>query len=75
MIRCLYETSNDSPNYKEIAKYFGLSGKNIGGVKNINSKNSKAKEVVELLEKCGFANVDVFNNPYPKKAETNASER
>ena len=67
MIRCLYETSNDSPDYKDIAKYFGLSS-NIGGAKNIDAKNSKAKEVVELLEHCGFANVDVFNNPYPKKS-------
>lgn len=72
LARCLYEDSRNIPPYKKIGAFFGL-GNNIAGASKIRSDNSSAIEIIEMLESCGFTNVDVFENPYAKKSGDNVS--
>ena len=50
-----------------MAEYFGIGKSNIAGAKKIIKGGKDTNEVVELLSKCGFINVDVFEDPYGKK--------
>jgi len=67
IIRCLYETDKEEPPYKDMTEYFGIGKSNIAGAKKIIKGERDTNEVVELLTKCGFTNVDVFEDPYKKK--------
>ena len=72
LVRCLYETPNNNPQYTKIREFFGLKN-NIAGARSILSHNITAKEIIKLLESCGFTHVDVFENPYAMKSGDNVS--
>jgi len=72
LVRCLYETQNNYPAYTKIGDFFGLKN-NIAGARRILSDNNSAKEIIKLLESCGFTHVDVFENPYAKESGDNVS--
>lgn len=61
LIRCLYATSDTKPPFKKIQQFFGIDKKvNLGEATKIPSYNKQAEAIIQLLESCGFKNVDVF---------------
>ena len=61
IIRCLYATSDTKPPYKKIQQFFGIAKDiNLAGATKIPSYNKPAEDIIQLLESCGFKNVDVF---------------
>lgn len=72
IIRCLYQTSTTVPPYRKISNFFGIDN-NVGGASNITIHNRTAQEIVQLLESCGFVQVNVFEDPSKKKCGENVS--
>ena len=64
IIRCLYENKkrDQKPPYKKIAEFMGLPNKNLTNAKNAKKRNADTEEVIDLLVRCGFSNVDVFED-------------
>ena len=61
LIRCLYATSDTKPPFQKIQQFFGIDKKvNLAGADSIPPDNKTVQVIIQLLESCGFKNVDVF---------------